>query len=79
MMAGTASAGIGLMQLLFSVWVGGFFSLFLAGELWSGVALRKAKRELGARWKSHPPRGLMLSHGVLFGCTLLQGLRLFVD
>jgi hypothetical protein len=78
MMAGTASAGIGLIQLLMGIGIGGFFSLFVAGALWTGVALRQANRKWHEGRAATPPNGLWLCRCAFLGCAVVQGARMLV-
>lgn len=78
MMMGTASAGIGLIQLAMGLWVGSFFSLFLAGGLWTGVAQRHAQRQWLAGQIATPPVGLWLTRCAFLGCAIVQGARMLV-
>lgn len=74
MMVGTASASIGLIQLVFGIWIGGFFSVTLAGGLWCGVALKRIREHRSADQVSALPFGLCVWQTLLLASAGLSGL-----
>lgn len=76
MMLGSASASIGLVQLLCGAWMGALFSLTCAGALWVSVALYQAKMEWATGGCAKPPLGLWICRGILLGMALLLGVRI---
>lgn len=73
MMVGTASAGIGMVQLVLGIWLGGLFSVTLAGALWCGVALKR-RNESHAQEQALPlPLGLCVGRSLLLASAGMLG------
>lgn len=73
-MVGTASASIGLVQLILGIWIGGFFSVTLAGGLWCGVALQRKRAHLEPDQDATEPLGLCVWQTLLLASAGMLGL-----
>jgi len=76
MTLGSASASIGLIQLVCGAWLSALFSLSFAGVLWASVALYQAKVQWAAGGFAKPPLGLWICRGAFLGMALLLGARI---
>lgn len=74
MMVGTVSASIGLVQLILGIWIGGFFSVALAGGLWCGGALKRIRDNQTRGQACTIPLGLCMGQTFLFASAGMLGL-----
>lgn len=74
MMVGTASASIGLVQFILGIWIGGFFSVTLAGGLWCGVALKRIRDNRPSGQVCAQPLGLCVWQTLLLASAGMLGL-----